>query len=220
MAGQDEIVFAGEALACRRGGRSVFAGLAFGLRAGEALVLRGANGSGKTSLLRLMAGLLPPAAGRMLWRGGDIAEDPEAHARRLRLVGHLDAVKPGLTVAENLRFWAQVWGGAADCGPALEAFGLGALADLPARMLSAGQRHRLSLARLLAAPAQLWLLDEPTNALDDAAQGALAQIIARHRREGGIVVLASHGVTALDAATTLDLTPFAATRLADWSDAA
>src|SRR5262249_2898471 len=153
---------------CRRGGRLVFAGLAFSLGSGDAVVLRGPNGSGKTTLLRLMAGLCRRSGGEMAWNGAEI-DDLEAHGANLRFIGHLDAVKPALTVAENLAFWRDLWGAPkGDVRPAAAKLGLGALADFPARLLSAGQRHRLALARLLVAPAPLWLLDEPGNALDDA----------------------------------------------------
>jgi heme exporter protein A len=191
--------FQGRSLLCRRGGRDVFAGLSFELPPGGALLLTGPNGSGKSSLLRLMAGLLKPAGGQLLWEDRPIAEAPEAHAARLHYLGHLDAVKPVLSVAENLRFWAALRDrGGAEIGAALEAFALGELAAVPGRLLSAGQRRRLALARLLAAPAELWLLDEPSVGLDHASVGRLAAAIARHRAGGGRVVVATH--TALDLA--------------------
>jgi heme exporter protein A len=146
-----------------------------------------------------MAGLLKPAGGQLLWEDRPIAEAPEAHAARLHYLGHLDAVKPVLSVAENLRFWAALRDrGGAEIGAALEAFALGELAAVPGRLLSAGQRRRLALARLLAAPAELWLLDEPSVGLDHASVGRLAAAIARHRAGGGRVVVATH--TALDLA--------------------
>jgi heme exporter protein A len=214
--------FSGSGLACRRGGRTVFAGLAFSLTNGEALVLRGPNGSGKSTLLRLMAGLAVANAGGLSWNGAPVTDDPEAHGARLRFVGHLDAVKPALTVTENLAFAAGLWGGA-DAGriaAALAAFGMGSLAHLPARVLSAGQRHRLALARLLLVPAPLWLLDEPANALDDAAVSALQAVIARHRTAGGMVVIATHGAGPIANAAALDIAQFATTVPNDWSDAA
>lgn len=190
--------FEGRSLQCRRGGRDVFAGLDFVLPPGGALLLTGPNGSGKSSLLRLMAGLLRPAAGELLWDGRPVAEAPEAHAARLHYLGHLDAVKPVLSVAENLRFWAAVRGGRGTLDAALEAFALSELADVPGRLLSAGQRRRLALARLLAAPAEMWLLDEPSVGLDHASVGRLAAAIAAHRDGGGRVAVATH--TALDLA--------------------
>lgn len=177
-------------LACLRGERAVFAGLSFGLPAGAALLLTGANGAGKSTLLRILAGLLPPAEGAVLWQGEDIAAEPAAHAARLRYVSHQDALKPALTVAENLALFGRLWGGAVM--PALEAMALAPLADLPARVLSAGQRRRLALARLVLAPVPLWLLDEPTTGLDAASVERLGPILADHRARGGIVVAATH----------------------------
>ncbi|HJS88302.1 MAG TPA: heme ABC exporter ATP-binding protein CcmA, partial [Acetobacteraceae bacterium] len=133
-----------EAIAAFRGERLVLRDVSFSLASGGALLLTGANGAGKSTLLRLLTGLGRPAAGRVLWRGQDIRDDLAAHAARIAYVGHQDAVKPGLTAAENLGFTARVGGGAV--GPALEALGIAALADIPARMLSAGQRRRLALA--------------------------------------------------------------------------
>ncbi|MGF1628936.1 MAG: heme ABC exporter ATP-binding protein CcmA [Kiloniellaceae bacterium] len=194
--------FEGRDLQCRRGGRDVFAGLSFVLPPGGALLLTGPNGSGKSSLLRLMAGLLRPAGGALLWDGRPIAEAPEAHVARLHYLGHLDAVKPVLSVAENLSFWAALRGTKAALGAAreaaLERFALSELAAVPGRLLSAGQRRRLALARLVAAPAELWLLDEPSVGLDHASVGRLAAAIADHRTGGGRVVVATH--TALDLA--------------------
>lgn len=189
-------VFAGRGLACERGGRRVFQGLSFTVCAGEALVLVGRNGSGKSSLLRLMAGLSRPAQGSLTWNAGDIADDSEAHHGRLHLIGHQDAIKPALTVKENLGFWAR-YRGAGPCASAriadaLRAFALERLAELPARYLSQGQRRRLSLCRLLASPAQLWLLDEPRAGLDRAASASLDTALAHHRAAGGIAVVVLH----------------------------
>jgi heme exporter protein A len=194
--------FAGEALTCLRGERLVFEKLSFRARPGEALLLTGPNGSGKSSLLRLMAGLLPPAAGRLLWGEDAIADDPEAHRARLHYVGHLDALKPALTVAENLSFYAALRGVPADDAAlerAMDAFRIDRLADTPARFLSQGQRRRVALARLLAAPAPLWLLDEPTLALDDAALAALAAVLISHLAAGGHVIAATHASIAVKA---------------------
>jgi len=199
--------FEGRSLHCRRGGRDVFADLSFALPPGGALLLTGPNGSGKSSLLRLMAGLLKPAGGALLWGGTSIAEAPEEHAARLHYLGHLDAVKPVLSVTENLRFWAALRGAAkarrAALDDALERFALTELAAVPGRLLSAGQRRRLALARLVAAPADLWLLDEPSVGLDHASVERLAAAIAAQRAGGGRVVVATH--TALDLAEPLRL---------------
>lgn len=206
--------FSGTGLACVRSERTVFAGLDFEVGAGGALVLTGPNGSGKSSLLRLLAGLARPAAGRLAWNGADVAEDAEAHRGRLHYVGHADAVKPVLTVAENLNFWLAVRTEGDDlagrAAAALDAFGIGRLADVPGRFLSAGQRRRLALARVLAAPATLWLLDEPRTALDAEAQAMLDAAIARHRGSGGMVIMALHGGDRPEGAATLNLAEFAA----------
>ena len=172
------MTFAGEGLSCVRGERWVFGGVNFAVAPGGALVLEGPNGSGKSSLLRLAAVLLQPAEGRLLWDGRNIADDPEAHRGRIVYVGHLDALKAALTVHDNLAFWARLGGAAAAVtDAALARIGLDHLADLPARFLSAGQRRRLNLARLLLGRAPLWLLDEPTTSLDAAATAILADII-------------------------------------------
>lgn len=207
--------FAGEKLECVRGERIVFSALDFTVEGGGALLLTGPNGSGKSSLLRLMASLIKPAAGHLSWNGGNISDQPEAHRARLHYIGHLDGIQPLLTVAENLRFWAGLRSGdspgnpkhsAADAATeALEGFGLKALANLPCRFLSAGQCRRLALARLLVVPSALWLLDEPTTALDDDGVRAFHDAVARHRAQGGVVVLASHGTETIEGARTLDL---------------
>ena len=203
-------LFEGQDLACMRGERTVFAGLSFALGAGDALTLTGPNGSGKSSLLRLLAGLLRPARGRLLWRGDPVARDPDAHRARLCYVGHQDPVKPLLGVRENLAFWARLQGGTEDgVASALDRFGLMALATVPARLLSAGQRRRLNLARLLACAAPLWLLDEPTVALDKEASATLEAALAEQRARGGIVLLATHARIALPGAGLLALESFA-----------
>ncbi len=202
-----------EELACRRGMRLVFAGVSFRLPPGGALVLTGANGSGKSSLLRLAAGLLAPEAGRLSWGALPVAADLAGHHARLHYVGHQDAVKPTMTPRETLTFWAALRGrrlaAANTTEDALAAFALDPIADWPCRWLSAGQRRRLALARLLVAPAALWLLDEPTSALDEDAQARLEQVIRAHRAAGGRIVLATHLPLALDDAATLALDRFA-----------
>ncbi len=180
----------GRDLACWRGERAVFAGLSFTLAPGGALLLVGPNGAGKSSLLRLLAGLIPAAEGQLLWDGQDALADRVAHASRLRYLGHGDALKPALTAAENLGFYARLWGG--DVAPALAALGLAELADLPARVLSSGQKRRLALARLALAPAPIWLLDEPTVGLDAASVARLGLLLAAHRAAGGAVLAATH----------------------------
>ncbi len=177
-------------LAAFRGERLVFRDLDFAVAAGGALLLTGPNGAGKSTLLRLLAGLLRPAAGALTWDGEDALADLPAHARRVAYLGHQDAVKPGLTAAENLHFAARLSGG--DGGEALAAVGLADLADLPARMLSAGQKRRLALARLVLSRAPVWLLDEPTLGLDAASVERLGGMLGAHRARGGLLVAATH----------------------------
>jgi len=177
-------------LAAFRGERLVFRDLDFALEVGGALLLTGPNGAGKSTLLRLLAGLLRPAAGRLDWDGEDALADLPAHARRVAYLGHQDAVKPGLTAEENLGFAARLTG--ADARDALAAVGLDDLADLPARMLSAGQKRRLALARLHLSRAALWLLDEPTLGLDAASVERLGVALHTHRASGGLLIAATH----------------------------
>ncbi|MBU2959008.1 heme ABC exporter ATP-binding protein CcmA [Paracoccus sp. 1_MG-2023] len=166
-------------LAVARGGLRVIEGVELDLRAGQALILQGPNGAGKTTLLRTIAGLQPPAAGTI-----EAPEDSIAYA------AHADAVKPTLTVAENLAFWAQVFGG--EGSDALARLDLAHLADRPAARLSAGQRRRLGLARLLVTGRPIWALDEPTVSLDRGSVGRFTKILRAHLGQGGIAVIASH----------------------------
>ena len=224
----------GTDLGCVRGGRQVFRDLSFTVGAGEALAVTGPNGVGKSSLLRLAAGLVRPTQGRLALEGGDpeLTIGEQAH-----YVGHQDALKPALSVRENLEFWADFLGGAAGSsaraalaseasGPrrnsmnaraghspeegssaraALAAVGLDGLAHLPATYLSAGQRRRLSLARVVAVERPIWLLDEPTSALDTAAQAMLADLMRAHLAGGGLILAATHGPIGLDGVRELRL---------------
>lgn len=190
-------------LAVFRAERLVFRDLSFAIAPGAALVLAGPNGSGKSSLLRVLAGLLRPAAGSLFWQGRDALDDPGDHGRRVAYLGHQDAIKPGFTALENLRLAARLSGRPAE--PALAALGLEALADLPARMLSAGQRRRLALSRLCLSPAPIWLLDEPTLGLDTAAITRFGTLLRAHRSAGGIVVAATHVPLPLDGVAELHL---------------
>ena len=187
-------LFVGTGVACMRGSRPVFDSVEFALGPGDALLLTGSNGSGKSSLLRLMAGLSTPQAGRLSWNGADIHVDRQAHAARVHYIGHAIGVKATLTAQEDLAFWAALRDGTAmrRCAEALEILGLGDVGTLPVQFLSSGQKRRLALARLLATPASLWLLDEPTVGLDSQAIDTLESAMARHRQTGGVVVIASH----------------------------
>jgi heme exporter protein A len=190
-------------LGCIRGGREVFEGVNFAVEAGEALAITGRNGAGKTTLLRLIAGLLEPARGHLELAGG--APDTTL-AEQAHYMGHRDALKPALSVQENLAFWYAFLGGRdAPAASALDTVGLGGLAGLPAGYLSAGQRRRLALARLIAAPRPVWLLDEPTAALDSAGQLRLAELMRAHLAGGGLIVAATHGPLGLDGTRELRL---------------
>jgi heme exporter protein A len=183
-----------------RGGRTVFAGLSFTLGAGETLVVTGPNGAGKSTLLRLVAGLLAPVA-------GSIAIEPAPGGgfdASLHYLGHLDGLKTALSVRQNLEFWRALWHGK-PVAPALEAVGLVNLADLPVGVLSAGQRRRVALARLLLAERPLWLLDEPATALDAAGEATLGRVIAAHLAAGGLAMVATHGDLPLVPTATLAL---------------
>jgi heme exporter protein A len=197
-------VLTAEEVAVFRGERLVFHDFSFTVPTGGALVLAGPNGSGKSTLLRLLAGLVRPAAGRVLWDGADALSDLAAHGRRVAYLGHQDAVKPGLTVTENIRFAAAVSGRSITA--ALSAVGLDTLADLPARMLSAGQKRRLALSRLVLSAAPLWLLDEPTLGLDTGSIERFGTLLAAHRANGGMVVAATHVPLPLPNAAGLRLT--------------
>jgi heme exporter protein A len=193
--------FVASGLACTRGGRVLYDNLSFALAPGEALLVAGANGSGKSSLLRQLAGLAPLEAGRL--------EHPaEALAEHCHYLGHADGVKTALSVRENLAFWRALFGGSADfANLALIRLALHPLADLPARVLSAGQRRRVALSRLLLAQRPVWVLDEPDAALDREGRALLAALIEEHREAGGIAIVAGHG--------TFDFSPARELRLGE-----
>jgi heme exporter protein A len=192
-----------ENLVLSRAGRTVVDGLSMRLGAGEALLLKGPNGSGKTTLLRALAGLLAPTAGFMRLDDAPAEREPGELAH---FIGHLDGIKSHLTVAENLAFWADYLDDAGTTtAVALESFGLTPLADIPAGYLSAGQKRRLALARLVAVRRPLWLLDEPTVSLDAEAVELLVAAIAAHLVGGGLAVIATHVDIALDGTRTLQL---------------
>ncbi len=180
----------GRGVRCVRGGREVFSGLDFAISSGEALAVTGPNGSGKTSLLRLIAGLLTVAGGSIDLEGGEAEMTLPEQAHYL---GHRDALKPALSVLENLSFWRDFLGGEPfDADKGLAAVGLDHATHLPAAYLSAGQRRRLSVARLLTVRRPVWLLDEPTNALDAAGQSLFAGLMQEHLARGGLIIAATH----------------------------
>ncbi len=198
----------GRDLACIRGGREVFAGVGFAAAGGEALVVTGRNGTGKSSLLRMIAGFVRVAAGRLDLEGGA----PEhTLAEQAHYLGHQDALKPSLTAMENLSFWSSYLGSGQEVQEveapmaALAAVGLEAVAGFPAAYLSAGQRRRLSIARLVAVKRPIWLLDEPTTALDRPAQERLSELMGAHLAGGGLIVAAAHGAIGLERAKELHL---------------
>jgi len=189
-----------EKLTCVRGDRRVFADLDFQVAAGEALVVEGANGAGKTSLLRLIAGFLTPASGGLVLNTdkGAIA-DGEERGRHIGWLGHHDAVKPQMDVGEQLEFFARLYGAGGDIKPVLERVGIARQRELPCRYLSAGQKKRLGLARLLMSGRGLWLLDEPFAALDTAGRALAADLMRAHCATGGMVIAATHDPLGLEA---------------------
>jgi heme exporter protein A len=190
----------GTDLAAVRGGRAVFAGLSFDVAEGDLVAVVGANGTGKSTLLRVVAGLLPPSA-------GSVRIDPADETPRtgtIHYLGHLDGLKTSLTVRQNLAFWQRVWAGGEDAvEAALDRLGLAHLADLPAGVLSAGQKRRVAIARLLVVPRPVWLLDEPATALDSAAEATLDGLVAAHLAGGGMAMVATHRATGVAPAVTL-----------------
>jgi heme exporter protein A len=190
-------------LDCVRGSREIFRNVNFSLSSGQALAVLGHNGAGKSSLLRIVAGLLRLDSGRIEFHGGDpeLTLPEQAH-----YLGHQDALKPSLSVSENLSFWARYLGeGRADLTEPLKAVGLAAIRDLPAGYLSAGQRRRLSIARLVAVPRPIWLLDEAAAALDQAAQARLVDLMRGHLAGGGLILAATHAPLGLEGVQELRL---------------
>jgi heme exporter protein A len=182
-----------EKLTCVRGERVLFEGLSFRVSAGQALAVEGANGAGKTSLLRMLAGFLTPRAGRLVLKtGADESDDAEERGKVIGWLGHQDGLKPQLTVHEQLTFFSRLHGNTADSGAALEEVGLARQRNFPCRYLSAGQKRRLALARLMLSKRSLWLLDEPFAALDRDGQALIARQMALHCGRGGLIIAATH----------------------------
>ena len=196
---------AAEGLACQRGGHVVVAPLSFKVHSGNSLILRGPNGAGKTTLLRTIAGFLHPAAGRVRVSGPAGETSAEGH---LHYIGHANGIKPRLSLIENVSFWQRYYGGGSDsegAEAALDAFDLLDLAEYRAAHLSQGQTRRLGLARLLAAPRPIWLLDEPSVSLDAASTKRLEAAIARHLSSGGLAIVSTHLDLSLGEAAILEL---------------
>jgi heme exporter protein A len=192
-------------LACRRGGRAVFEHLSLTLGAGELLALTGRNGSGKTTLLRALALLVPADHGSIRWQGEEVRHDADRWRSALAWLGHLDGLKGDLTVRENLVTANRLRGGSRDVDAALAAFDLVPLEARPARTLSAGQRRRSALARVAASGAEVWLLDEPLNALDAPSHKMLLAALDAHLAGGGLAIAATHAPIALGSVRGLEL---------------
>ncbi len=193
-------------LSCQRGGRTIFNDLSLDIAAGEAILLRGPNGAGKSTLLRVIAGLIPAQAGEITLNGTPHSELDDFQ-NQITYAGHLDAIKPQLTVAENLRFWAQLFG-AGNLGKTMQDFRLDEIADRPAHACSAGQKRRLGLARIAVTSRPLWLLDEPTVSLDTETTARFAATIEAHCANGGIAFIATHIDLGLTAPRTFEMQPF------------
>jgi heme exporter protein A len=193
-------MLAAESLTSVRGGRTLFRDLSFALDTGEALVVAGPNGSGKTTLLRIVAGLLAPAFGRVALANPNASAGESVH-----YIGHLDGLKSALSLRENLVFYRRLFDGSGGADEALAQVGLAGLGSLPVEVLSAGQRRRAALARLLIARRPIWLLDEPASSLDADGQSLLARLMREHRAGGGIVIAATHAALDLVSARELRL---------------
>lgn len=194
-----------ENLTVSRGDRQIFAGVSFSLGAGDALIVTGANGSGKSTLLKTVAGFLKPSAGSIGFEGA--GEDDAVTL--CHYLAHANALKPALTVAENLAFWRRFLGNPnAEVETALDEVGLGGLGDLPAGYLSAGQKRRVAIARLLVSHRPVWLVDEPTAALDKRSEGLFTEILKRHLEKGGMAIAATHQPLQVGAPKRLDMNEF------------
>lgn len=202
-------MFSAENLGCVRGEAPIFNGLGFCLQEGSLLLLKGSNGSGKTSLIKILTGLMAPAEGQILWKNEPI-KDNQDFRRELMYIGHKSGVKQDYTVEENITFWAKLYGTEMLVPAACKFYDLTPYKDVPAAQLSAGWQRKLALARLIVVPCRLWLLDEPTNFLDEDAVLLTASLIESRVKQGGIVVVASHIMSSGIAAHTLFMQDFAA----------
>ncbi len=200
-------MFACENIACERGNSTIFSELGFCLQPESLLLLKGPNGSGKTSLLRILAGLMPSARGEMFWNDAPVMGNDD-FKKELMYIGHKSGVKTNCTVYENLAFWAQLHDTEMLIPAALKFFDLTHFKDTPAAHLSAGWQRRVALARLIVAPCKLWMLDEPTNFLDEDAVILTASLIETRVKQGGIVIVASHIMNSAIAAHTLYMGDF------------
>lgn len=200
-------MFAVENLACIRGERLLFSHLGFSLQPGSLLLLKGANGVGKTSLIKILTGLSGPSEGKVTWKGENIAGNHDFR-RDMKYIGHKSGVKTDCTVEENVAYWARLYGTSELVGAALQFYDLTKFRTAYAGQLSAGWQRRVALARLIVAPCALWILDEPTNFLDDEAVMLTASLIESRVTQGGIVVAASHIMNSAIAAHTLYLGDF------------
>ncbi len=196
-----------ENLSCIRQDRLIFQKLSFSVEPGSVLWIKGKNGAGKSSLLRMIAGLLKPFSGHVYWQEKDVRKEPDGYTGCFQYIGHQDALKPVMSVEENIRFWNRL-AGQGDVAKALDDFELTHLRATPARILSAGQKKRTNLARLVAAPSSLWLLDEPVSSLDIHYIDLFRERLVSHVAEGGMALLATHQDLGLDKVDILDLDSF------------
>ena len=198
----------GRGLVVQRGGRLVLDGVSFVARSGTPLVITGPNGAGKSTLLRVVAGFLPVVGGQLVFHGQPCHGDQAPAPNQFHYIGHMDGIKPVMSVRDHLTFWARYMGGDQDgVERALAGFDLIDLAELPGSVLSAGQKRRLALARLLLCKRSLWLLDEPTVSLDAAARDKLQHVLTTHCAQGGVALIASHDPLEIPDARELTLTP-------------